>query len=310
MKKLFSDIHGQKTAVSILSSHLSSGNLSHAYVILGPNGIGKEYLAREFARYILCEHHTDDDCPSCRNYGHGAHPDFIFLDDEGGLKIQDVREVIERVNLSPNLSKYKVLLFSGAEKMGIEAANALLKTFEEPPKDTVIILTAVSEESLPQTIISRAQKIKLNYRQPDEIVDILAKEFPRAEIEKVVKFSRGNIGETKEMLQGAEHLKRNQAMFADAQKILSGAILMETMQTLQSYDKEKKMPEFFDIFSYLVFESIASDLAGKPTDWLKNHNTPEKVQIGNKILKIYGDLKYNINLRLAMEALILETLQT
>lgn len=310
MAKLFNDIKGQKGVVRILSGQLETENLSHAYLFLGPEGTGKEHLAREFAKYVLCDDPKRENCPNCQKFEKGVHPDFIVIDGEEGIKIENVREVSERLNLSPNISKRKVLLFKKAENMGIEAANALLKTLEEPPADSVIILTAVSEKSLPQTIVSRTQKIKLNVLSEKDIKAILEKEFPTEEIEKIVAYSEGSIGETKKLLTDKESLKEKIKIYDDLKKLFNSNSVIEKFKILEDHEKQKNLKVFFNIFSKLLFDSIEKNLSGKEGNhnFLSYLNISERVKMAEKVLKIYADLDYNVNLRLTLEGIILEYL--
>jgi DNA polymerase III gamma/tau subunit len=312
MGKYFSDIIGQKSAVKILTAQLESDNISHGYIILGPEGTGKEYLAREFAKYVLCEEKEGDGCDSCVRFDNNSHPDFILVNGKEGIKIDDVREAIERINLSPNLSSFKVLLFTKAENLGIEAANALLKTFEEPPADSIIILTAISEKSLPQTVVSRGQKIKLNVLNKNDIQEILLKEFSKEEIEKVLLYSSGSIGDAKKMLSEPKKLEEKKQYYSDIEKLLKSGSVIEKFKVIEFYDQEKKLKEFFGIFAQEIFCAVAEKL-GQPTVGVKAESFEELTlanlaSLGYKTLKAYQDLEYNINLKLTMEEMILDNL--
>lgn len=306
MSKLFSDIYGQKNATAILSAQLTSGNLSHGYTIYGNEGTGRGYLAFEFARYILCEKHSEDACTSCQKFIRGSHPDFIFIDGTNGIKIETVREAIERINLSPNLSAYKVLLLSRAENMGIEAANALLKTLEEPPSDSTIILTATSEKSLPETIVSRTQKIKLSPLSTEAIEKILGKEFEKAEIKDIINYAQGSVGEAKKLLEDPKYREEKKQLFGDVDTLLKSKSVVEKFKVIEKHEKAKVLKNFFDIFSGVIFGLLKGDLEGEKEAGVIDRR--HLLLISQKILKIYADLDYNISLRLAMEGMILEHL--
>jgi len=310
MAKLFRDIAGQKRAVSMLSAHLNSGNLSHAYLFLGQEGTGKEYLAKEFARYILCDKNSNDDCESCRKLKNDAHPDFIYVNGREGIKIEQVREVIERIGLSPVMSEKKVCLISKAENMGIEAANALLKTLEEPPSDSIIILTSNSEKRLPQTVISRSQIIKLNPVEEKEIFRILEQEFSREEIEGVLSLAEGSVGEAKKMLKSDDALKNKQKAISDIGTMLGSASLIDRFKIIEGYDNKKNLKYFFEILSRSIFGSIIAgnneEKAGLSEAVPTEMSTNRKVEMAKKILKIYRNLDYNVSLRIALEEIMIK----
>lgn len=134
---------------NILEKQLENGRLAHAYLFAGPKGTGKKALALEFARKIIDTGNLS------------AHPDYFFLDCAQDASAESVREFIGRIFLKPFLAKRKFALLSNIENLNIQGANALLKTLEEPPQSTVIVLTADTRKILP-TIISRCQVFSFN----------------------------------------------------------------------------------------------------------------------------------------------------
>lgn len=310
MARLFKDIAGQKRAINILSAHLSSGNLSHAYLLIGREGTGKEHLAKELSRYILCPNIKDDECDSCRKFKVGSHPDFIYLNGKEGIKIEQVRETIEMIGLSPLMSEKKVCLISRAENLGIEAANALLKTLEEPPADSILILTTNSEKRLPRTIISRCQMIKLDPVSEREIFRILEKDFSREEIEGVLSLSEGSIGEAKKLLTDKEALKDKKKLLADISTLLSSKSLTERFKLIEEYEKKKRLRELFELLSRIVFSALLTSeerpeneiLLAMPGEVSKRR----QVELARKILKIYRNLDYNVSLRVALEEMMIK----
>jgi DNA polymerase III delta' subunit len=308
MSKLFSDIYGQQGAVAILSAQLNSNTLSHGYTIFGNEGTGRGYLAFEFARYILCEKHAEDACSSCQKFIHGSHPDFIFLDGTEGIKIDQVKEAIERINLSPNLSSYKVLLLSKAENMGIEAANALLKTLEEPPSDSIIILTAISEKSLPETIVSRTQKIKLSPLATKDIEKILIKEFSGEEVAQVIAYAQGSVGEAKKLIENPTYRDEKIEIFNDVETLIISKSVAKKFKIVERHEKAKNLKNFFDIFSGVIFNRLEDSLSEKEAPKEGDIDRARLLGLSQKILKIYADLDYNVSLRLAMEGMILKHL--
>jgi DNA polymerase-3 subunit delta' len=157
-------------------NRLQSDRLAHAFLLSGQPGTGKQGLAMELAAALLCLENSLPACGSCRSCQlllSGAHPDFRFLsfelNDKGklrtGIVIDQVRVLISFLQLTTTISEKKVALVSPAEAMNKNAANALLKTLEEPPGDAVIILLSHDPSQLAVTIRSRCQKLQL--RSPD-----------------------------------------------------------------------------------------------------------------------------------------------
>jgi DNA polymerase III subunit delta' len=143
---MFEGIVGHEKQRELLSKALEKNKLSHAYVFAGPESIGKKLLAKKIA-WKLLEGEKE------------FHPDLIELAAEDGIKIDQIRELAYKLSLKPYQAKYKVALIDNAESMTTEAANALLKTLEEPKDYTYIFLITSNPNRLPKTILSRAQKI-------------------------------------------------------------------------------------------------------------------------------------------------------
>lgn len=169
----FSDIIGHKDVMKALKASLAEGKTGHAYLFLGPAGIGKKMLAREFAKALLCPDQKDDcsdQCSSCREFRSGLHPDFITVNPSGNsIKIEQLRELQKSAYLRPVIGTHKVFFFPEAEQLTEAAANSFLKILEEPPLGVVFIFTAVRVDNILPTIRSRCQVYQLFPVLPAEI---------------------------------------------------------------------------------------------------------------------------------------------
>lgn len=144
----FEDVVGQENALALLEGSISQKKVGHAYLFCGGRGTGKTTVARIFARDIGCN-----------------PEDIIEIDAASNRGIDEVRELREAVRTAPFSSPYKVYIVDEAHMLTKEAANALLKTLEEPPSHVVFILATTDPDKLPQTIVSRCQRV--NFKQPD-----------------------------------------------------------------------------------------------------------------------------------------------
>jgi len=162
-------ILGHEWAVSLLREHTAHGRLRHAYLITGPQGVGRRTLALRLAQSINCSQPPvpGEPCRACRNCAQierMQHPDvsIIQAEHEGGtLKVDQVREAQHSLALAPYEARYRVAIFLRFEEAHLSAANALLKTLEEPPPQVILILTAADTESLLPTIVSRCEILRL-----------------------------------------------------------------------------------------------------------------------------------------------------
>lgn len=177
---MFEGIVGQDRAKALLSRAVHADQVSHAYLITGPDGIGKGSFARSFAKAVLCtaapENRPCGFCPSCRHMASGTHPDFLITaPPEGGtIKIDQIRRLIADMGSRPLEGGGRVCLIESAQKMTAESQNALLKSLEEPEPGNVFLLTADNPRKLLPTIRSRCQQLPLEPLTDDEMLQVFA----------------------------------------------------------------------------------------------------------------------------------------
>ncbi len=149
--KKLSEIIGQEHITSTLESALKQGTISHAYLLTGPRGVGKTSIARILAYEVNGLPYDEE----------GIHMDIIEIDAASNRRIDEIRELKERVNIAPTSAKYKVYIIDEVHMLTKEAFNALLKTLEEPPEHVIFILATTEAHKVPDTIISRTQRFSL-----------------------------------------------------------------------------------------------------------------------------------------------------
>src|SRR5665213_2615972 len=146
--KSFDEVVGQDHVVDTLSAAIKAGRVSHAYLFTGPRGVGKTSVARILA-------HAVNELPY---EAEGTHLDIIEIDAASNRRIDEIRELRDKVHITPTSGKYKVYIIDEAHMLTKEAFNALLKTLEEPPKHVIFILATTEAHKLPETITSRTQR--------------------------------------------------------------------------------------------------------------------------------------------------------
>jgi DNA polymerase-3 subunit delta' len=174
----FEEIIGNEKNKELLQKGIESSNLLHSYLFVGEDGIGKKLFAREFAKMILCMQEQNkpcNNCKSCNQFIGESHPDFMQIEPEDGksIKIEQIRFLQEKIAEKPVTSNKKVYIIVDSQTMTREAANALLKTLEEPPEYAVLILLTSNESKLLTTIRSRCTKIHFKILSQPQILSYL-----------------------------------------------------------------------------------------------------------------------------------------
>jgi len=206
--KTFKDIWGQESAVRFLRGVIANQRVASAYLFVGSQGIGKATTALAFALMLNCEDPKKDDactqCGSCKKILDGNHPDILMVEPEKesrAIRIHQIREIERQVGFSPVSARYRVTLVDPAERMTDEAANAFLKTLEEPPPRNVFILTVRDPGDLFPTIVSRCQRVPFKPLPPSYIADFLTHELgvdpERARL--AARLSEGSLGRAQKL---------------------------------------------------------------------------------------------------------------
>lgn len=174
----FASIRGQGKAIAFLAGVMERGRIPSAFLFIGPHHVGKRTTALALARALNCEREDGDpggECPSCRKITEDAHPDVETVLPQGQfIKVDQVRGITDRLALIPMLARKRVIVISQAERMNLEAANAFLKTLEEPPYDTLIVLCAENPARLLETIVSRCVPVRFQPLREADLRELLA----------------------------------------------------------------------------------------------------------------------------------------
>ncbi|MGL6097480.1 MAG: ATP-binding protein, partial [Fimbriiglobus sp.] len=163
----WADLRGHDAARLQLLTAFARGRLAHAYLFVGPDGVGKRRFATEFAKSLLCEAPPGplamcDRCPACVQVADGTHPDFFAArteEEKNQLSIEVMREFVHRLGLKSSRGTHKIGVVEDADEFNESSANAFLKPLEEPPPGTTLVLLATSLEKQMPTILSRCQVV-------------------------------------------------------------------------------------------------------------------------------------------------------
>ena len=198
----FKDIVGQESIISHMKNAIKLNKISHAYIINGEKGMGKKTIAKIFSMTLQCEKGGDEpcmQCHSCKQAISNNHPDIRWITHEkpSTIAIDEVREQINNdILIKPYSSKYKIYIVDEAEKLTVQAQNALLKTIEEPPAYGIIMLLTNNKDSFLQTILSRCVALEMWPVASTDIINYLREKekIPDYQAKMVVNFAGGNLG--------------------------------------------------------------------------------------------------------------------
>ena len=244
----FNEILGNQEVKAYLDSSINNNTITHSYMFSGISGIGKCLIAREFARKILCNEKGAGDCTckSCVLIKENSSPDFNIIDENGKtIKIDIIRNLIEKVIEKPIISKRKVYIINDFENMTKEAQNCLLKTLEEPPEYATIILVTSDENKILTTIKSRCTIVKFVQLSNEEIKTYASKYLNENINEEMIEYCGGSIGKTIEVL---EHNDIYQNISKAFENIQNKSIKSFWDDCKSMYDKEN----IYNLLDFLI----------------------------------------------------------
>ncbi|HUT37441.1 MAG TPA: DNA polymerase III subunit delta' [Planctomycetota bacterium] len=338
----WSRIIGHENVSERFRQALERGRLSHAYLFVGPEGIGKELFARELAKAVECASgpaEACDQCPACHKVEHGNHPDVTFVrriekgskgERRAAILVDQVREEIQdAIAYKPFAGRYKVYVVVDAERMTEEAQNCLLKTLEEPPPHSLLILLASRLEPFVDTVISRCQIVRfrpLTCEQAERVlVDAHALEAEQARV--VARLAEGSPGRALRYLDADAYENARWLLGALAEMLPGGEFLLaaelldkgrgERGATLE--DARDHLRPVLDLLG-LAWRDLLLRGAGYPEELLTWGDSCEALnalgeglpagaarRLAALTLEARDRVDANANIKLLLDTLILET---
>jgi len=321
----FSDIIGHSRQVEILRRGLERGRLPHAYLFLGPQGIGKRTVALSLAMAIHCGDGPHDFCGRCRSclsIHVGNHPDVHPVGPLAGKKeiaIQQIRELERVLAFRPFSGKKKVALIDPADVMNYHAQNSLLKTLEEPPGDSLLILLAGSTGGLLPTLLSRCQRLSFSPLSQGLVAEELVRRrgVSREQARVLASLTMGSLGEAltcdveEYLAQRRQWIERLSSL---APKDYRG---MMALAEEQAGDREQALKFlqwiegwYRDILRYQVTEKTEelrhADLAERVRQQAMLYSIDQVLGILAQIVRAIGEIHRNYNRRLTLEKFLMK----
>ena len=253
----FQDIIGHNQIVEHLKNAIRMEKISHAYILNGESNAGKMMLAEAFAMALQCEGQGDEPCMTCRSCHQAMEhnqPDIIYISHEkpNVISVDDIRHQLNNdIVIKPYSSKYKIYIVDEAEKMNVQAQNALLKTIEEPPAYGIILLLTTNADAFLPTILSRCITLNLKSVNEDLIKSHLMKKYqiPDYQAEVCAAFAQGNVGKAIQLASSGEFNELKNDALSTVKK-LEDMDLYELNEVIKQINEYKtKIQEYLDLLT-------------------------------------------------------------
>lgn len=257
----FDDVIGQEHITKTLKNEIAENRIAHAYLFTGTRGTGKTSTAKILSRAVNCEHlngsNPCNECDICKGILSETVMDIIEIDAASNTGVDNIRSIIEQVQYTPTVTKYKVYIIDEVHMLSQGAFNALLKTLEEPPKHVVFILATTEVHKIPATILSRCQRFDFKTISPSDISGriktILSSEGITADdsaIDYVAYLANGSMRDSLSILDQCLAFKHDNLTYDDAVEILGGlddSSLLKIADLIGKNDTKGAICAFYDI---------------------------------------------------------------
>ena len=302
--KKLSEIVGQKPITTALAHALKSGQISHAYLFTGPRGVGKTSVARILAYEINGIPYDSDELPI----------DIIEIDAASNRKIDEIRDLREKVRIAPVSAKYKVYIIDEVHMLTREAFNALLKTLEEPPAHVIFILATTETHKLPETIVSRTQRYTFKLATQDEVTEHLKSIAKKESIDidddalrLLAKHSGGSLRDALSLLDQVRHsatkidgstVRNNLGLPSDAivSNLLAALQTEDTKAIIDALEQSRADGASATLIAEQLLQTLRENLMSKESGL----STEENVHLTQSLLLVETSSRPDIQLEIAL----------
>lgn len=286
----FSEMSGQAHVKRTLQNALLSDKTTHAYLFSGPRGTGKTSTAKIFAKALNCENgpaaEPCNECATCMSITNGSNTDVIEFDAASNSRVEEMRDIIEKVRFAPANSRYKVYIIDEVHMLSNSAFNALLKTLEEPPAHVVFILATTEPHKLPLTIISRCQRFDFKRLTSADIISRMKEVLDDAEVlyneptlKVIAQAAAGGMRDALSMLDQVVSFSGDEMTVEDA-LLVTGSISQEMFYKLSDALHSKEAAKALGLLDEMMQEGkdpvrLTEDLITFYRDLLLIKSAPE-----------------------------------
>lgn len=303
--KTFDEVIGQDHIVKTLKNQIENNSFGHAYLFCGTRGTGKTSCAKIFARAVNCLNPNNGnpcgECEACLSNLNGGNLDIIEIDAASNNRVDEIRDLREKIGYLPSVNKYKVYIVDEVHMLTDSAFNALLKTLEEPPAHALFILATTEPQKLPATILSRCMRFDFKLVSEDDLIlhlqNVFTKSgisFDQESLKLIAKNGRGSVRDTLSIAEMCASYSNNKVTYSSCQEclgvtdsetiieILSSVLSGDAKQLLKVLEKLKISGKNFSNLVADLIENISALLTIKITD------------SANEILKLPASIYENL----------------
>ena len=258
----FREMSGQTHVKRTLQNALLASKTTHAYLFSGPRGTGKTSTAKIFAKALNCENapasEPCNECATCLSITEGSHTDVIEFDAASNSRVEEMRDIIEKVRFAPADARFKVYIIDEVHMLSTSAFNALLKTLEEPPEHAVFILATTEPHKLPATIISRCQRFDFKRLSSIDIVErmkIVLEDIQMGYDEQALKaIAQAAAGGMRDALSLLDQVVSfsNESVQLDDVLLVTGSVSQDAFYDIAIALKEKEVASVLGIVERLI----------------------------------------------------------
>lgn len=297
-------IFGQQKLLLLLEKELESAGFPHAMLLAGPDKIGKFSILKRLAQILQCEGDNLDEAKTSRAISEGTHLDTFLIEDDGQkIKIETIRKLKENLNLSTQ-SNWKIVVMQNAERMTTPAANSLLKILEEPPQRVLFLMSTSDETKLLDTVVSRCRVYRASCCDTTDMYKHLQAHYDGLDeyyLKRATEFSAGHIGKAMDLIEDNDLFESYNAWFQELSYFYKDGAVDELIEYAEKVSKLDKvmLNEFFWLFMNFARYNM-----------LSTNSEAERLKfasIANLAQKVYEMINQNINKRLSLEVLFLQS---
>jgi DNA polymerase-3 subunit delta' len=290
----FENIIGNEKNKEFLNKIIDSNSTVHSYMFEGIEGIGKSIFAKEFAKMLLCIGNDKKNCARCKScleFVNSNNPDYVQIDSDGKIiKIEQIRQMQEKILEKPIVSSKKVYVINDADLMTKEAQNCLLKTLEEPPEFVIIILVLANESKILNTVKSRCMRIFFSKLKDEELKKYACREYNEAEIkEGMIKNASGSISKFIKIKANFDEYENLEEL---VKKLKTDNILDIINNADVLYKNKDKIEDLLDYMTTVFY------------NWLTKEDNIKYINIIKIIEIVKRKLKSNSNFDMSIDYLI------